>query len=629
MLLMAKANSNGGQPRGLAVLSGTVLTVVIIGCLFWAQVIFIPLALAIYLAFLLSPVVSFLQRRRLPRVPAVLVVVTTGTMVLGSVGWVVTHEFAALVRELPSYKGVIQQKIRFLREATENSPLKSLGNVLEEIPAKDASAGGKAAVKPPPEATRDATTAASPAQRPTIEVEPAGSPWLSRLPGFLSSVAETLGALALTLVLVVFVLLKREDLRNRVIRLIGHSQIALTTKALDEAAQRLSRYLLVQALSNAGFGVVLSIGLLLIGVPYAFLWGFLAALLRYLPYVGTWVASMLPLILSIATSEGWLSPILVLLLFGAMELFYSNLVEPRILGQSMGVSEVALLIAAAFWAFLWGPIGLVLSNPLSVFLVVLGKYFPRLEIFTVVLGDEPALEPHVSYYQRLLARDTHEAKELVDAHIKKGSLEAVYDELLIPALTLAKRDRERDELTDDDEQFILDATRGVVAELGKRAASDQAAEPKTGLNGDHAPAPKVHVLCCPARDATDELALEMFRQLLDARWEVDVAAIEMLSAEMVALAEKDQPALICISSLPPGGLSQARYLCKRLRAKMPEARILVGRWGLTNGLEQNEEQLREAGADEVDATMLATRHFLRARYPLLVHTAGEPAGAVH
>ena len=421
-------------------------------------------------------------------------------------------------------------------------------------------------------------------------------------------------------------LLKREDLRNRVIWLTGRDQIAVTTKALDEATQRISRYLLTQVIGNAAFGLVLTIGLFVIGIPYAPLWGFLAALLRYLPYVGTWIAAILPLLLSIAHFDSWLPPLFVLALFSTVELIYSNAIEPRIFGHSMGVSEVALLIAAAIWALLWGPIGLLLSNPLTVCLVVLGKYFPQLEVFNVLMGDQPALAPDVTYYQRLLARDQDEALHLVEAHRQNGSPEQVYDELLIPALTIAKRDRERDELTDDDEEFVLQATREIVADLGEQnlAKAASGAESAATTNGQSHDSEKLRVFGCPARDGADEVALEMFRHLLDpAKWQVDVASPEMLSAELVARAETERPALICISSLPPGGLSQARYLCKRLRAKLPDTKILVGRWGLTQGLDENREQLREAGADEVDATLLATRQFLRSWHPVLADSNRE------
>ena len=278
----------------------------------------------------------------------------------------------------------------------------------------------------------------------------------------------------------------------------------------------MSRFLLVQAISNTAYSVALSIGLFVIGVPYAFLWGFLTALLRYVPYVGTWIAATMPLALSIAISEGWISPLLVLGLFCLIELSYANLIEPKIFGQSMGVSAVALLMAATFWAFLWGPIGLVLSNPLTVFLVVMGKYFPQLELFTVLMADEPALAPHVSLYQRLLARDRDEALKLVQAQARQKSIDDVYDSLLIPVLTMANRDYERDELTESDYQYILGTIRKIIDDIHAEITDDRDRVADSGGNPTKG-FPKVKVLCCPARDAADEVALEMFRRLLDPR----------------------------------------------------------------------------------------------------------------
>jgi predicted PurR-regulated permease PerM len=622
---MPKPPPNGNLQRNLAILTGTVLVVVIVGCLYWAQEILIPLALAIYLAIVLTPLVTGLQRRGLGRVLAVLLVTAGGTILLGGVVWAVAHEFTALVRELPAYKKNIQEKVHSLRDVGAGTPFSSVTRMMRDILGEDESNAAKAA-----QAQRGENGAELPIRPAPVEIQAEANAWLSRLPSFLGSLAETLAALVLTFVLVIFMLLKREDLRNRVIRLAGRDQIAVTTKALDEATQRISRFLLTQAIGNASFGLVLSIGLLVIGIPYALLWGFLAALLRYLPYIGTWIAAILPLLLSIAVSETWFPPFFVLALFGTLEVVYSNAIEPRILGRSMGVSEVALLVAAAIWAFLWGPIGLLLSNPLTVCLVVLGKYVPQMEVFNVLMGDEPALAPEVTFYQRLLARDEDEALQLVKQQHQNESAEQVYDELIIPALCIAKRDRERDELTDDDEQFILQATRRIVEDLGEQIVGKPAPEASSTApkNGEALAAHKLCVLGCPARDEADELALAMFRQLLEpAKWEIEIAATEMLSAELVARAEAERPALICISSLPPGGLSQARYLCKRLRAKLPETKILVGRWGLTQGLDQNREQLREAGANEVDDTLLATRQFLRSWHPVLSDSSREKQAA--
>jgi cell division inhibitor SulA len=433
---------------------------------------------------------------------------------------------------------------------------------------------------------------------------------------------KLVGGLALALVLVVFMLLKRENLRNRLIRLIGHGRMTVTTKALDDAGQRISRFLVMQLIVNASFGLVLGLGLLLIQVPHALLWGFLAALLRYVPYLGSWVTAGVLILFSLAFFPGWVQPCLVVALIVVLDLVTGNVVEPRLFGHSMGVSEVALLVAAAFWAFLWGPIGLVLSSPLTVCLVVLGKYVPQLEFLDVLLGDEPSLDTDIVYYQRLLARDQDEATQLVLAHTKTSPLENVYDELLVPGLNFVKQDREREELTEGDEQFILKATQEIMEDLGERqvAAAETANEPVENAGPASGAISKVPILGCPGSGEADRLALEMLRQLLDpARWDMEILSKEMLSAELVALAGEKEPAVVCIGALPPGGLARTRYLCKRLRARLPNAKIVVGRWGLKSNVEQNQEQLLEAGADNVEATLLETRTHLTTWLPVLAH----------
>ena len=252
-----------------------------------------------------------------------------------------------------------------------------------------------------------------------VVIEPQRAAWMSRMTSFLSPMLEYLGELALAIILVIFMLLKREELRNRIIRLAGQGKIVAATKFVDEAAHRVSRFLLMQAIVNASFGLIFGLGLLLIGVKYALLWGFLGAMLRYLPYIGPYLAVTFPISLSLAMSEGWGTTLMVIGLFLTLELIISNFIEPRLYGQSMGVSEIAMLVSAAFWAFLWGPIGLVLSSPLTVCLVVLGRYIPRLEFLSVLLGDEPALDAGISFYQRLLARDQDEAEDLILEQIKE------------------------------------------------------------------------------------------------------------------------------------------------------------------------------------------------------------------
>lgn len=607
---MAKSSVVPAWQRAQIVQSGTVVGVVVVSCLYWAQTVFIPLALAVFLTFLLAPLVTILQRRGLGRTPSVLLVVLTAALFLGGGAWLVTAEVASLAGDLPTYTENIKGKVRSLRQLGHSSVMQRLEKMIQDITGEWQSQPASVDQAAPP--------VAADSEKPSAVVVRAESPaWSSQLPAYFRSLAESLGGLALALVLVVFMLLKRESLRNRLIRLVGDGRMAVTTKAAEDAGQRISRYLFMQFIINASYGLALALGLFLIQVPHAILWGLLAALLRYVPYVGTWIMSLLLMTLSVAAFAGWLQPLLVLALIVVLELVTYNVVEPWLFSHSTGISEVALLVSAAFWAFLWGPVGLVLSSPLTVCLVVLGKYVPQLEFLDVLLGDEQGLDADVSYYQRLLARDQDEAAHLVLEQAKTLPPEQIYDELLVPALNYAKRDRERDDLTDADEQFILRATREIVEDLGERQMAAAAAAPSEG--GAEAPADaKVRFLGVPGLDKADALALEMLRQLLDpTRWEVEVLSSEVLSAELVALATEKEPAVVCIGALPPGGLVHTRYLCKRLRARLPNAKIVVGRWGLKGNVEQNQDELREAGADQVETTLLETRNHLHAWLPVL------------
>ena len=313
---------------------------------------------------------------------------------------------------------------------------------------------------------------------------------------------------------------------------------------------------------------------------------------------------------------GWIQPVLVMGLFLVVELVTGNVIEPRLYGRSVGISEVALLVAAAFWAFLWGPVGLILSSPLTICLMVLGKYVPQLEFLDVLLGDEPVLASDIAYYQRLLVHDQDEATELVTTQIKATSPEQVYDELLVPALNYVKRDRERDELTGTDEKFVIEATGEILEDLGERqdSASGVAGQDVTNTEADA----KVRILACPARDEADRMALRMLQQLLDpARWEVEITAVETLASELMTHVAEQEARLVCIAALPPGGLAHTRYLCKRLRSRFPKLKIVVGRWGLNGHAERNRQQLEDAGADMMATTLLDTRRQLSSLMPVL------------
>ena len=464
---MPKATALPAWQRAIIVLTGTVVGVVVLACLYFGQSIFMPVALAIFLTFLLSPLVTKLQRCGLGRVPSVIVVVLLSAIVLTGGGYIIGRQLVSLVEGLSQYSDNMKAKANNLRQMGESEWARKLGKIVEEI---NDVLSGKA---PPPvddgaqKKEPDSTTSTTQPQTVIVRQTESTPPWLARASSAAGSVTESLVQALLTGVLVIFMLLKREDMRNRLLRLAGHGRLTAMTKAVDEAGQRVSRFLVTQAVINILYGLVLSFGLFLIGIDHALLWGFLVALMRYIPYVGIWIGALPPILLSLAQFPGWWHPALVFALFLVLELVTSNLLEPRFFGQSIGVSEVALLVAAAFWGWMWGPIGLVLSSPLTVVLVVMGKYIPNLEFLDVLLGDEPPLDPKISYYQRLLARDQDEAAQLVQEQAKVLSPEHVYDELLIPTLSYVKRDRENNNLDDVDEAFILHATQEIVEDLGE------------------------------------------------------------------------------------------------------------------------------------------------------------------
>jgi len=406
-------------------------------------------------------------------------------------------------------------------------------------------------------------------------------------------------------------LIQREDLRNRLIRLVGYGRLTTTTRALEEASQRISRYLLMQSIINVFFGLTVAIALWLIGLPYALLWGFLAAMLRFIPYVGPWAAAIMPSALSMIVFEGWLWTALVAAVFLVLELINNMILEPLLYGESAGVSEVGLLVAIAFWTWLWGPVGLILATPLTVCVVVLSKYVPQLDFISVLMSDEPVMKSDISFYQRLLAGDQDEAAGIVEEHLKTHPVEKIYDEVLVPALNYVKRDRSLGRLAENDQQLIFQATREILEDLDEskpESSSNPTTFSEATMIDQNSPstAPKVLIVGCPVRDEANELALLMFWQLLDpARYELALLAHQTLTSEVIEQIAEKNPALVCIASLPPGGLAQTRYLCKRLRKRFPNLKIIVGRWGSRN--ENNGNSLLAAGADKVGTTMIETR----------------------
>src|SRR5262245_1535527 len=572
--------------------------VLIIASLYWAQAVLIPIAVSILLTFLLTPVADSLERLGLGRVLSVILIVLLAFSFLGAVGWVVTRQLTSVANELPTHRQNIRKKIADIRGAGKGGALEKVQKTAEEMKQELEKKDGPAQVQPKP-------------REVVVQGEQSSTFW--PIPVDFAPMLERLASGGLAVTLLIFMLIQREDLRNRLIRLIGYGRLTVTTKALEEASQRISRYLLMQSIINTSFGIAVGIALYLIELPYAPLWGFLAAVLRFIPYVGTWVAVIMPTVLSLIVFQGWMWPILVIAVFLALELVNNMILEPLLYGESAGVSEVGLLVAVAFWTWLWGPVGLILATPLTVCVVVLSKYVPQLAFISVLMSDEPAMESNISYYQRLLAMDQAEAAEIVEEHLKTHPLDQLFDEVLIPALSHARRDRELGRLTEDGEQFVFRATREIIEDLDSlkpRSSPAVTDLSKTATIEEHPSVilPKLHILGCPAHDEADELALLMIRHLLDStRYEVEIISDTMLTAEVVDRSGEKSPAVIFIAALAPGGLAQTRYLCKRLRARFPNLKIAVGRWGTEI---DDSKSVLLAGADKVGTTIIETREHI-------------------
>jgi predicted PurR-regulated permease PerM len=484
-----------------------------------------------------------------------------------------------LADELPGYSLNIQHRIADLRGAGKGGSMEKVQKAVEDV-------------------VDEIHKADTPGVRPKpvfVVLEPPSL--LVHLP----SLFQALGSVAVVAVLAIFMLLERRELRDRLILLVGYRRMTATRRALDEAGTRISRYLLMQSVINGSFGAAVGLGLFVIGVPYAITWGALAAALRFIPYLGAFVALLLPLAVSLAVFPGWLQPAFVVGLFLVLEPVTGSVLEPWLYGQSAGVSQVALLIALIFWTWLWGPVGLLMATPLTVCLIVLAKHLPALGFIVVLMGDRPVIEAKARYYQRLLARDQDEAIDIVEAYVATDGREPVYDTMLLPALYYAKQDRDRGLLSESDAQFVAQATREILDVLAHDAP------PSVDAPTDV----RFRILGCPARDEADALALEMVGHLLDpALYRLEVSGSGMLTAEMVAWVDLHRPALVCIGAVAPGGLSQARHLCKRLRAQCPELKIVVGRWGLHDGKDTERQHLLAAGADHVETTVLDTQRAL-------------------
>jgi predicted PurR-regulated permease PerM len=589
--------------RPIIVLAGLVL---VVGFLYWARSVLVPLALAGLVAFILTPAVNALQRRGPGRVTSVVIVVLLAFGLLSGIVVYVGDQLAGLVRRLPDYREVIVAKVRTLSDSEGTGLLstvrKTVHDVDERMQQSTRDPGGPA----PGEHSEDETRGHSP-DKP-VYVQQTATGW-NGLAEYAGPVAEGLASTVLVAVLVIFMLIQRENLRNRLVRLVGHGELILTTRAINEGARRISRFLVMQLCVNAGFGVTLSMALAVLSFfgrtpgdvdtlrRYAILWGFVCGLLRFVPYVGTWVGAALLFGFTIATLHGWTLPLTIFAVFIVLEIVSANVIEPLLFGHSTGSSPLALLLAAAFWAWLWGPIGLLLSTPLTVVLVVIGKYVPQLQFLETLLGDEPVLLPSVVFYQRLVAKDRDEATDLLEDYADRHSPEGAYEEVVRPALALARRDLERGHLRGKHDRELLRTMHELIDEIAPADGELPAAGP-----------PPARVLGYPARDQVDELAVQMLAHLLRAGGRsLEVISSAALTAEVLEKAADTGPAVVVVVSVAPGGLAQTRYLCKRLKAQAPSIKVVVCRLDQDEDLDRERERLKSAGADCVSVNLSETR----------------------
>lgn len=586
--------------------AGGVLVVVV---LYWAQAIIVPIALAILLTFVLAPPVTWLQRW-IGRVPAVLAVVMLVFTLLGAAGWGLSRQMNHLAQDLPRYRVNILEKIADVRVAGRGGYVEKLQETIDDIRTDLEKT----------DAPRGAPS------RPVVIT----SEQVAGFPGFawLRPLIGPLGTAALVLVLVIFMLLERRELRDRLIGLFGHGRLASTTKAFDEAGSRVSRQLLMQSLVNLLYGVAAGAGLYLLDVPYPLVWATLGAVLRFVPYVGPVMGAGAPILVSLAALDGWVGPLGVMALFVVLELFTNLVLETVLYAGAAGVSQVALLVSVAFWTWLWGPLGLLMATPLTVCVVVLGKHVPGLEGVGMLMTDSPALAPAYGYYQRLLARDQGEAADLIERHIKAEAPRSVYDALLLPALNYAERDRLRERLSADEESSVIATTRELLAD----AAESIQRRDSTGQRAIDPPPVeslgRLAVLGYAINGVADEVALEMLALAADdLSVDVEIIAARLSASQLIALARDRGPAVICLADLPPSSSSKSRYLVKRLTAALPDVRVIVGRWAPAELADESHQELREAGAHRVASTLAETAVYFAACPRLEALPAHEPIPA--
>jgi predicted PurR-regulated permease PerM len=563
------------------------LSISIICCLYFGQNILMPLALAGLFAFLLSPAVIFLERW-LGRVVSTLIVVTLFGLSIGLVGFIITNQVVEFSEKLPDYKVNIENKLNALdvpKNKTFNGILDTIDDLKTKLPGQ--------AVKHPQ------------GQRAVNVIEETPSTdFTVFLKNIFSYLLNIVGSTGFIFLLVIVMLFAREDLRGRFIRLIGPRKISATTRAMSDASYRVTHYLMMQFVLNVVYGVFIAIGLYSLGIPNAILWGGLAAILRFIPFFGAYLGAVVPVIVAFAIASDWATPILTLLMFIFLDLITVHVMEPLLSGPTTGISPLALVLSAVFWTLLWGPVGLLLSTPLTVCIVVMGRHIPKLAFISVLLGNEQALALYEECYQRLVAIETTEVLALINNHLKSNALANVFDAVFIPILSAAETDRRNEILEDDQVAFLHQNIQDILLDI--RDQKDLMVKPKGNVVEMEKSAEGIgefKVLCIPAAYEREELASIMLMEILS-RLNFTADVLTNYSKDDIIEAVKvGHYDSVCLSLVSPFPISQARNLCADIRKASPETKLVFGLWGMKDSNFGIEKRLKSNKADSIVSSL--------------------------
>ena len=621
---LAGAGSGRGeeQTRGITGMLTFLTLSLVVAALYFAREVLVPFALAVLMSFLLAPAVRLLRRLRAGRVTAVGLTVVVAFLAIFAFGAVVAEEVSLLGPHLPEYQHNIEVKLRALPKAI---PLQHWADELRRVTM--VWRRSETAPTTPTASSPDSTaTAAEPAKPLPVQIESPEVTPLQLAETVVGPLLQPLAMAGLVIVLVIFMLLEREVLRDRLLSLAG-GDLHRTTEAMNEAAQRVSRYLISQLAVNAVEGTLIGIGLAIIGLPNAALWGILTLLLRFIPYLGIVIAAIFPMALAIAVAPGWSLLVWTAVLYIGIEMIVANLVEPRLYAGTTGLSSVAVLIAAVFWTWLWGPIGLLLSTPLTACLLVLGRHVPQLHFLDVMLGSEPVLTPDESFYQRLLAGDPEEATEQAEEFAKERSIDEFAEQVAIPVLARAQADSDHGILPPERRETVKNGFARILENL-----FDDTVLEDPSNEGDTTRPESGFIVCLAGRNELDEAAAMLLASLLRARghrayvFAVDSAGA--LGGHRVALRDAT---VVCLSLISTASAARARHIVRRVRRRAPRARIIVGFWGLDATNAPPAETLPITAADAIATTLAEAIADIEAQVPALLPLASaageEPRSA--